>query len=93
MFKALGALAAGIDTTWSAEHAADPTRIVFAGHSMGGHGCLNLGSHFPDLALGMACAAGWLDWEVYVPFHVWRVGNSGGSGPTWRAGLWPRRRA
>eukprot|EP00928_Gymnodinium_smaydae_P021730 TRINITY_DN18510_c0_g2_i1.p1 TRINITY_DN18510_c0_g2~~TRINITY_DN18510_c0_g2_i1.p1 ORF type:complete len:1146 (+),score=232.68 TRINITY_DN18510_c0_g2_i1:102-3539(+) len=37
----------------------NPTRVVLHGHSMGGHGCYVMGTHFPDGLMGMACAAGW----------------------------------
>jgi predicted peptidase len=38
---------------------ADSSRVVFAGHSMGGHGGWHVATHFPDLALAVTTAAGW----------------------------------
>jgi S-formylglutathione hydrolase FrmB len=38
----------------------DAGRVLFAGHSMGGHGAWVISTHFPDLALGVASAAGWI---------------------------------
>jgi predicted peptidase len=42
-------------------------RIVFTGHSMGGHGCYLLATHFSDYMLGATCAAGWIKFENYIP--------------------------
>ena len=39
---------------------ADVGRMLFAGHSMGGHGAWELASHMPDRALGVVSVAGWL---------------------------------
>ncbi len=36
---------------------------------------LNLATHFPDLAIGAAPAAGWIKWEHYVPYFT-RLGDS-----------------
>ncbi|CAD7696681.1 unnamed protein product [Ostreobium quekettii] len=47
-------------------YAVDVSRILFTGHSMGGHGCLIFSTHFPDLALGAVCAAGWIRYDQYV---------------------------
>ncbi|GFR83310.1 afadin-and alpha-actinin-binding protein [Elysia marginata] len=44
---------------------ADPTRVVFAGHSMGGHGAWHLATHFPDRAVGLVSLAGWIKKEEY----------------------------
>eukprot|EP01121_Diplochlamys_sp_Union-15-3_P019133 TRINITY_DN7129_c0_g1_i1.p1 TRINITY_DN7129_c0_g1~~TRINITY_DN7129_c0_g1_i1.p1 ORF type:complete len:874 (+),score=148.91 TRINITY_DN7129_c0_g1_i1:71-2692(+) len=45
-------------------------QVVYAGHSMGGHGCLELATHYPDIALAVVPAAGWIKWEYYVPFMI-----------------------
>lgn len=39
--------------------------VVFAGHSMGGHGAWQLSVHHPDKALAVISAAGWLSKENY----------------------------
>jgi pimeloyl-ACP methyl ester carboxylesterase len=39
---------------------ADRWRVVFAGHSMGGHGAWHIATHFPDRALAVSTAAGWI---------------------------------
>lgn len=44
---------------------ADKNHVVFAGHSMGGHGAWHLGTHYPDLALALVSAAGWIKKEDY----------------------------
>jgi S-formylglutathione hydrolase FrmB len=38
---------------------ADTTRILFAGHSRGGHGAWMMGMHYPDLAVGVASLSGY----------------------------------
>jgi predicted esterase len=43
----------------------DTTRIVYAGHSRGGHGALVLATHRPDQALGVVAAHGWIQREYY----------------------------
>eukprot|EP01084_Bolivina_argentea_P038027 70316_1 len=47
------------------QYPADSTRIVFAGHSMGGHGTWILATSFPDLAMGIIPQAGWYRKEYY----------------------------
>ena len=44
---------------------ADSRRVVFAGHSMGGHGAWHIATHWPDLALAVSTAAGWIRKEYY----------------------------
>ncbi|XP_063418740.1 uncharacterized protein LOC134701521 [Mytilus trossulus] len=44
---------------------ADQERVIFAGHSMGGHGALNLATHYPDRALALISLAGWIKKEEY----------------------------
>lgn len=45
---------------------ADSSRILFSGHSMGGHGCLVFSTSFADQAIGAACVAGWIRFDHYV---------------------------
>ena len=45
--------------------AADAGRIVYAGHSMGGHGAWVLATSDPDRALGVVVGAGWTSKEKY----------------------------
>ncbi|CAL1546091.1 unnamed protein product [Lymnaea stagnalis] len=47
------------------EMQADPNKVLFAGHSMGGHGAWHLASHFPDRAIGLISLAGWMKKEEY----------------------------
>ncbi|OWF46589.1 uncharacterized secreted protein ARB_06907-like [Mizuhopecten yessoensis] len=49
---------------WITEKA-DNSRVLFAGHSMGGHGAWHLATHFPDRALGLLSLAGWIKKEEY----------------------------
>ena len=56
--------------TWSSDEmeplqAADASRIVYAGHSMGGHGAWVLATSNPDRALGVVVGAGWTSKEAY----------------------------
>lgn len=43
----------------------DPNRVVYAGHSMGGHGAWHLATHYPDRGLGLITLAGWIKKEEY----------------------------
>jgi len=45
-------------------------RIIFAGHSMGGHGAWHISTHFPDKALAVVTAAGWMRKEYYGDSNV-----------------------
>ncbi|XP_067681590.1 uncharacterized protein [Haliotis asinina] len=47
------------------EDKADPDHVIFAGHSMGGHGAWHLATHFPDRALALVSLAGWIKKEEY----------------------------
>lgn len=44
---------------------ADNSRVLLAGHSMGGHGAWHLATHYPDRALGLVSLAGWIKKEEY----------------------------
>ncbi|GAM18267.1 hypothetical protein SAMD00019534_014420 [Acytostelium subglobosum LB1] len=69
VFSAINYLAQhlpGIPAHSKDEYLVDPTKILFVGHSMGGHGCWSLLSHFGDLAMGGACAAGFVKLQFYV---------------------------
>ena len=44
---------------------ADPSRVLVAGHSMGGHGAWILATHQPDRAVAVASVAGWIRKEYY----------------------------
>jgi len=52
------------DAPWIGPQA-DEDQVVFAGHSMGGHGAWQLGTHYPDHALAVISAAGWIKKEDY----------------------------
>jgi hypothetical protein len=43
----------------------DPRRQWLTGHSMGGHGTWQLGSHFPDRFAAIAPSAGWISFSTY----------------------------
>jgi Prolyl oligopeptidase family len=45
--------------------APDPLRRWLTGHSMGGHGTWQLGSHFPDRFAAIAPSAGWISFASY----------------------------
>jgi len=65
----------GVPISLRSQYGADPFRVIYAGHSMGGHGCWTVGTHFPDRALAVVPAAGWISMEMYIPY-VLRIGNS-----------------
>ncbi|CAG5121151.1 unnamed protein product [Candidula unifasciata] len=44
---------------------ADSDKVLFAGHSMGGHGAWHLATHFPDRTIGLISLAGWIKKEEY----------------------------
>ncbi|EGG15274.1 hypothetical protein DFA_10108 [Cavenderia fasciculata] len=57
------------------KYAANYSRLMYAGHSMGGHGCWHVSTHYPDLSIAVAVAAGWIDYQTYLPFFL-RLGDS-----------------
>ena len=53
--------------------------VIWAGHSMGGHGAWHIATHVPDRALGVVSAAGWIRKEYYGDsnrFFVHDIGHS-----------------
>ncbi|XP_052766387.1 uncharacterized protein LOC128207480 isoform X2 [Mya arenaria] len=44
---------------------ADSRHVLFAGHSMGGHGAWHAAIHYPDRALALIALAGWIKKEEY----------------------------
>lgn len=66
----LGKHLPGLPINLRGKVSADITRIVYAGHSMGGHGCLVAATHYPDFALAFVPAAGWLKHSLYLPSSV-----------------------
>lgn len=49
----------------AARFGTDPRRTYLTGHSMGGHGVWQIGSHFPDRFAAIAPSAGWRDFWSY----------------------------
>ncbi|KAF9107795.1 hypothetical protein BGX29_004854 [Mortierella sp. GBA35] len=49
----------------------DPDRLFMAGHSNGGQGAWFLSTHFPDKAIAVTPAAGYVNIKQYVPFSSW----------------------
>eukprot|EP01132_Coremiostelium_polycephalum_P004749 gene4749-5926_t len=64
VFSALSSLSNSVGSS------IDTSKIFFVGHSMGGHGCWSLLSHYGDLALAGACAAGFVKLQFYVMFNT-----------------------
>ena len=65
---ALGRRVPGVPPSVDAgEWLSDPGRVLYSGHSMGGHGCLLMSTHFPEGELASACTAGWIKSEMYPP--------------------------
>ncbi|XP_071963371.1 uncharacterized protein [Antedon mediterranea] len=48
----------------------DENRVIFAGHSMGGHGAWHLATHYPDRALAVVPLAAWNKKEEYGDSNV-----------------------
>ncbi len=48
----------------------DSNRVYLVGHSMGGHGTWHVGLAHADLFAAMAPAAGWLCFQLYVPWFL-----------------------
>jgi predicted peptidase len=48
----------------------DTTRIYLTGHSMGGHGVWHVGLAHPDRFAAMAPGAGWVSFELYIPWFL-----------------------
>ncbi|KAI9002958.1 hypothetical protein DFJ74DRAFT_442323 [Hyaloraphidium curvatum] len=71
-WKALEALEAqpGVPDRLRSTVKADTKKILYAGHSMGGHGTMAVAVHNPDLAIAMAPASGWLKHSFYVPDYL-----------------------
>ncbi|GAM18816.1 hypothetical protein SAMD00019534_019910 [Acytostelium subglobosum LB1] len=65
----------GVPHNLTDQYGADQYRLLYAGHSMGGHGCWHVSTHYPDRALSISPAAGWIDMQVYSPFFL-RLGDS-----------------
>ncbi|KAF2073976.1 hypothetical protein CYY_004721 [Polysphondylium violaceum] len=77
-FSALSNLASelpGVPSSLRLQYQADPYRVIYAGHSMGGHGTFEISTHYPDRSLAVAVAAGWIDMQTYTPFFL-RLGDS-----------------
>jgi len=49
----------GVPADLQSTYRVDSTKIIYAGHSMGGHGCWVQSTHYPDRALAVVPAAGW----------------------------------
>uniref|UniRef100_A0A0G4HDA6 Peptidase S9 prolyl oligopeptidase catalytic domain-containing protein n=1 Tax=Chromera velia CCMP2878 TaxID=1169474 RepID=A0A0G4HDA6_9ALVE len=67
-FAALEALTRqlpGVPPEEREKYGVDPTRIVFSGHSMGGHGCWLMATRYADLALAAVPASGWIRFSLY----------------------------
>ena len=53
--------------------------VIYAGHSMGGHGAWHIATHVPDRGLGVMSAAGWIRKEYYGDsnrFFIHDIGHS-----------------
>jgi len=70
-FSALEYLTAyqpGVNEQDKSLYVVDSQRLLYAGHSMGGHGCWSISSHYPDRGLGVAPASGWIKFQFYTPY-------------------------
>ena len=55
--------------TWQ-HNKPSPDGVIFAGHSMGGHGAWHLATHYPDRALAIVSLAGWIKKEEYGDSNI-----------------------
>jgi hypothetical protein len=60
----------GVPNSEIAQYRADPQRVLFSGHSMGGHGCMIFSTHYADRAIASACLAGWIKLWQYSPTFI-----------------------
>ncbi|KAJ8046062.1 hypothetical protein HOLleu_09229 [Holothuria leucospilota] len=51
--------------SWFEDKKASKEEVIFAGHSMGGHGAWHLATHYPQLAKALISLAGWNKKEEY----------------------------
>lgn len=72
--EALATQLPGVPVARRARTLVDADRLLYAGHSMGGHGCLEYATHHGDRALGAAPAAGWISMNLYT-FDKLRTGD------------------
>ena len=76
---ALGHLVAeipGVPKDLKSRYQPDSTRRLYAGHSMGGHGCLVFSITQPDCALASVCASGWIRRDYYISSAHYSTGTS-----------------
>jgi len=60
----------GVPSNLRESYQMDATRILLIGHSMGGHGCWSLMAHYGDLAIGGACASGFVKLQHYIFYNT-----------------------
>eukprot|EP01121_Diplochlamys_sp_Union-15-3_P012851 TRINITY_DN3907_c0_g1_i1.p1 TRINITY_DN3907_c0_g1~~TRINITY_DN3907_c0_g1_i1.p1 ORF type:complete len:881 (+),score=163.93 TRINITY_DN3907_c0_g1_i1:359-2644(+) len=65
----------GVPSSIKNQYIADQYKLIYAGHSMGGHGCWAISTKHADRALAVAPAAGWIKMQFYLPY-IARVGES-----------------
>jgi len=65
----------GVPRNLTGAMGADSDRLLYSGHSMGGHGCLEFLTHHGDRALAAAPAAGWISFPLYA-FDNLRTGDN-----------------
>jgi len=65
----------GVPDSARAAYAVDTDRVLFSGHSMGGHGCLVFSTHYTDVALASMCTAGWIKMYEYILYAA-NIGHS-----------------
>ncbi|EAL65482.1 hypothetical protein DDB_G0283989 [Dictyostelium discoideum AX4] len=65
----------GVPNQLKSQYQVNGEKILFVGHSCGGHGCVSLLSRFGDMAIGGMCAAGFVKLQFYV-FYNTRPGFS-----------------
>ena len=65
----------GVPLLLKSKYSANVNRVLFTGHSMGGHGCMIMATHYIDTSIGAACASGWTRYDTYTS-EIASVGNS-----------------
>jgi predicted peptidase len=74
--KALETLQPGVPEALKQSYRVNSKRRIYAGHSMGGHGCMIYSTLQPEFVLGSVCASGWIRRDLYIASSLFSPGVS-----------------
>jgi hypothetical protein len=69
-YKALESILLVLTEDQKGNQRPDFERILFTGHSMGGHGCYITSTRNSDYAVAVMCAAGWTTFHQYIAYYT-----------------------